>query len=298
MKLPKPLTRGDKVHIVAPAKVIDSSYVDHAIDFLTLAGYEVIQGKHLGESNGQFAGSDDQRLGDLQEAFDSDESGAILCARGGYGTTRILHRLDTKKFARNPKWLLGFSDITALHLLLQFKLEVASVHSTMPLNFGENSEQSLTSLVAALEGMELEYDLHSNPFNRPGITSGMVVGGNLSMIIACLGTECEPQFDQKILFLEEVGEPFYKVDRMIQTLQNGGKLDNLAGLIVGTMTDVKDEGNWFDGSTIEEIILDRFRSSNFPICFHFPAGHHIDNRALYFGREATLVVGDRVNLRY
>jgi len=297
MKSPRTLRKGDLISLVAPAKKLDSETLEFATRFLESNGFRVERGPNSLNSFNQFSGTDEERLSDFQQALDNPEVKAIICLRGGYGSMRIIDRLDWKTFRKKPKWICGFSDITTFHSYCHQVLETQSLHCSMPLNFEANSAEALESLVAALKGKELVYDLQSHENNRPGIASAAIVGGNLSILSALRGTDLQIDLRHKILFIEEVGESLYHVDRMLETLRLSGELESLAGLIIGGMTQIEDKGDWFGTQKLNSIILEKVRPYNFPVVFDFPAGHIDDNRAIIFGKDASLAVGDGVHLR-
>lgn len=297
-KLPPRLTNGDTIALVAPAKKPTSDVIDLAKHFLEEKGYSVWVGPNALKENGGFAGSDEERASDFQHALNDPSIKAILCLRGGYGSIRILNLLDFSFFRKKPKWIAGFSDITLFHSLLSNSFGLCSLHSTMPLDFSRNSPESLDSLIHTLKGKTLHYELPSSPKNRTGITSGILTGGNLSLLHNLQGTELDFNPKHKILFIEEVSESLYAVDRMIQSFKLAGKFDELAGLIVGGMTKVSDAGDWFSHRDLQDLILEATREYRFPIAFDFPAGHISDNRCLVMGRMANLVVGDQVSLNF
>ncbi len=298
MRSPRSLRKGDTVRIVAPAKKIEREFIDFAKEKFESEGFKVILGSNIEASFGQFAGTDEERLKDLQEAIDDPNTKAIICARGGYGSMRILDKLDWKNFRKKPKWIVGFSDITAFHSYLHEELDICSLHASMPLNYKDNSEEAWDSLILALKGKELIYEFESSARNKSGIAHGVLCGGNLSILQAMRGTPYQLNLKHKILFIEEVSESLYHVDRMFQSMRLNGELEELAGLIIGGMTGVTDHGQWFERKGFEDIILENFGKSHIPVVFDFPAGHIDDNRTLIFGREASLAVGNGVHLNF
>lgn len=287
------LQPGDTIQIIAPAKAIEKKYIECAKAYLENAGYIIKIGKHcLGNFN-YYSGTDQERTQDFQEAIDNEEVKAILCARGGYGSVRILDRIQWANQLRFPKWIIGFSDITVFHQQLQ-KFEQKSIHATMPLNFDTNSDEALKTLLYALEGKPYKISASVNKFNKNGTIEGELIGGNLSIIYSLIGTDCQPSYKEKILFIEEVGEQLYALDRMLYSLKKSGILDQISGLIVGGMTDIKDTTLVTIGMNIEEIIIQHFEYRKIPICFDFPAGHIDDNRALIFGETAKLEVTSKM----
>jgi len=286
--MPKPIAQGDTVAIVAPAKRIEAEYVLFAKEYLEKAGFRVIISDHcLGEHH-YFSGALEQRLNDLQNALDNPEIKAIVCARGGYGCVQLVDLLDWSKFAKNPKWIVGFSDVTVLHSHLQ-TAGFASIHGTMPLNFRENTPDSLNTLVNALSGKPYEISGPAIQFNQEGESFGTLLGGNLAIVASLIGTNDQPDYKNSILFVEEIGEPLYSVDRMFYSLKKSGILGEVHGLIIGGMTSLKDSEIPY-GSSLEEIILAHTKELNIPVCFHFPAGHINDNRALILGAQADFKV--------
>lgn len=294
MIIPKYLNPGDKIHIVSPAGKVKEQHVLPAVEWLKQQGYKVELGKHVFADHFQFAGTDNQRLEDLQNAIDDPETNVILCSRGGYGTVRIINQLKWDNFKKYPKWLAGFSDITILHICLN-NLGVATIHGAMPRHFFDEKNhptENLYSLLNALKGENTEYVTSFDQNNKTGDAKGRLVGGNLSIISSLQGTNYEIETDGKILFLEDIDEFLYHTDRMIHQLKLSGKLDNLAGLIVGDFTDMKDNESPF-GKSIHKIISEAVEEFDYPVCFGFPAGHDKKNLALTFGRKWKLEVSEQ-----
>ncbi|RZA01476.1 MAG: LD-carboxypeptidase [Sphingobacteriaceae bacterium] len=287
---PPYLKKGDKVAITCPAKKLPSPMTD-AIKLLQSWGLEVVLGDTLTASYHQFAGDDELRAKDLQRFIDDDSIKAIFAARGGYGTMRIIDQIDFSRFAKNPKWVIGFSDITVLHAHIYNNYNIQSIHGQMPINIPDASAKSLETLRKALFGEQLTYDTKSNALNRIGEGRGVLIGGNLSLLVAISGSASDMDYSGKILFIEDVGEYLYATDRLLRTLDRAGKLKNLAGLIVGGFTGVKDNDIPF-GQTVPEIIMEVVKNYNYPVCFDFPAGHIPDNRSLVFGKAVLLSVTD------
>jgi len=291
MKTPSFIKSGDKIRIVSPAGKVNKKYILPAVEWLVSQGYKVDLGKHVFDQHYQFAGTDQQRLYDLQTALDDPETSVILCSRGGYGTVRIIDRLDFSSFLEWPKWLVGFSDISILHACLN-NLGVASIHGVMPRYFldkkGQTTE-SLNSLMNLLTGKIVDYTFSSNEQNNPGKITGELVGGNLSIISSLQGTKYELDTDGKILFLEDIDEYLYHTDRMMHQLKLADKLDKLSGLVLGNFIDMKDNESPF-GKNIHEIISEIVNDYNYPVCFDFPAGHDKKNLALAFGKKWELNV--------
>lgn len=289
MVRPPFLTRNSRVGIVAPGKLISPSAIDRAKTDLESRGYEVILGNHLKNSTHYFSAQDNQRLEDLQTMVNDPTIAAILCARGGYGLTRIIDRIDLSPLKSHPKWIAGFSDVTALHLKL-FKEGVESLHSTMPIYYpGDQTSPSTESLQAALRGEPIRINTSHSKANRPGDAAGITIGGNLSLIVDSLGTPTEINTTGCILILEEIDEPVYKVDRMMMQLKRAGKLSTLAGLVIGHFTDIKDTTPSFN-QTVEDLILEKIADYEFPVAFNFPSGHAEPNLTWRHGGTARLAV--------
>lgn len=296
---PPYLRKGDTIMILSPAgRLRDRQGVEAGTDLANHWGLVVFYGNHLLSREGSFAGTDEERTGDLQQALDDPSIKAIWAARGGYGTVRIVDKLDFKGFCRNPKWIIGFSDITILHNKLN-QLGYQSLHAQMPVTLElENPEQrkSIRSLHRALFGKKLEYkistDESSNEAGREGVGRGQLVGGNLSIVYSMLGSDTNLKMPGKVLFLEEVGERLYHIDRMMISLKRAGYFEQCSGLIIGDFKLKENKGNPF-GKTLEEIVLEATEGTNFPIMFDFPAGHVDDNRALIMGSNVELKVGKK-----
>lgn len=286
---PAYLKKGDKIAIVASARKISIQELQPAIDIFKIWGLEVLLGKNLFKCDNQFSGTDEERAADLQTALDDDSVKAIISARGGYGTMRIIDKIDFTKFKNHPKWIIGYSDITVLHSHIH-NFGIQTLHATMPINFSINTE-AIETLRKSLFGEKMNYEIEKNSLNRNGIAEGELVGGNLSLLYALTGSSSSIHTKGKILFIEDLDEYLYHIDRMMVSLKRYGKLSDLAGLIVGGMTDMKDNQIPF-GKTAEEIILDAVKEYNYPVCFNFPAGHIDRNLAMTFGRKMKLVVGD------
>lgn len=290
MTSPSPLKKGDLIYITAPAKAIENDYVFFAKQRLEEAGFSVLISEHcLGQHN-YFSGTDEERARDLQFGIDHPEIKAILCARGGYGCVRIVDSIGWAGMLRDPKWLIGFSDVTVFHQKLQ-SLGIESIHGTMPLNIKENSEDAVQTLINALEGKAYSISCASTPLNVKGIAQGHLLGGNLSILYSLLASDQKPDYKGSVLYIEDLSEQLYHIDRMFHSFRKAGVLDQIAGLIVGGMTEMKDTAVPF-GKGLEEIILDHFQYRKTPICFGFPAGHIPDNRALVLGRQVTLNVSE------
>ena len=295
IQLPPGLKKGDKIAIVCPAKKLKKP-IDNALDILRGWGLEIVEGKSVQSGYHQFAGDDQLRTADLQQYLDDPEIKGIIAGRGGYGTLRIIDNLDFTNFLAHPKWVVGFSDITVLlsHILAQ--TNTASIHGQMPGTFEDASRESLESLRRALFNEGNTYDYSSSFPNRTGIAEGILAGGNLSILIALEGSVSAIDYKDKILFLEDVGEPEYSIDRMLRILIRSGKLNDLKGLIIGAFNEIPEESIPF-GQTPEEIIQELVKDYHFPVCYNFPCGHIADNRAMIVGKTCRLKVdGQEVSL--
>ena len=283
--IPPYLQKGDTIGIVAPAGFMPIEKIQTCIETLDGWGYNVQAGATThSSSQNYFSGTDEERLSDLQQMIDDRNVKAILCARGGYGVSRIIDRINFKKFTKHPKWIIGFSDITVLNAHIFSNYKIASLHAPMAAAFndGEFNNPYILSLKDALDGKPAHYECAPHAFNKPGIASGELVGGNLSLLAHLTGTPSDINTKNKILFIEDVGEYIYNVDRMLHQLKRSGKLDKLAGLVVGGFTDIKDTTTPF-GQTVEEVIRDVVQEYDYPVCFHFPVSHGKENYALKIG---------------
>lgn len=286
MKIPPSLQKGDTIALVATARKNIDDNLKPAIDLLHSWGLEVVIGSSIGLDNNQLAGTDEQRAADFQQQMDNPNIKAIWCVRGGYGTVRMIDLLDFTKFKQNPKWIVGFSDVTVIHSYVN-KLKIATIHGAMPITVGKASAESIESLRKSLFGEKLEYETSFSPANRLGNAKGEIVGGNLSILYSLMGSNAQIDCKGKILFIEDLDEYLYHIDRMMMSLKRCGCFDGLNGLIVGTMTKMKDnEIPW--GKNANQIIEDVTKGYSFPIFYNFPAGHYRDNRALIFGKQVSL----------
>lgn len=294
---PPYLKKGDKIAIVCPAKKLPKP-IDGAIQILKSWGLEVVIGETVHADYHQFAGNDGLRAADLQTFLNDSEIKAIIAGRGGYGTIRIIDELDFSAFEAAPKWLIGFSDITVLLSHTLAKLNTQSIHAQMPYTFEESTPEALESLRKVMFGEALNYTYESTFENKKGETAGVLIGGNLTLLIALEGSVSEMDFADKILFIEDVGEHEYAIDRMMRILKRKGKLKNLKGLIVGAFNELGEEKIPF-GQTPEEVIYELVKEYDYPVCFNFPTGHIDDNRAMVLGAKVSLKVNEhKVEFNY
>jgi len=289
MTTPSFLKKGDKIGIVACARKISKEELQPAVGQLKSWGLEVVFGKNLFNADHQFSGTDAERAEDLQSMLDDSSVKAVISARGGYGTVRIIDKIYFTAFRKHPKWVIGYSDITVLHSHI-YNLGIETLHATMPINFKVNAEATET-LHKALFGEKLSYEVEKHALNRTGIAEAELIGGNLSLLYALTGSSSDIDTKGKILFIEDLDEYLYHIDRMMINLRRSGKLAGLAGLIVGGMSGMKDNAVPF-GKTAEEIIMDAVKEYDFPVCFSFPAGHIDRNLALIIGRKIKLEVNE------
>jgi muramoyltetrapeptide carboxypeptidase len=291
-KIPRYLEPGDTIGIVCPAGYMPFEKAETCINTLQQWGYKVKTGRTLGStSQNYFSGNDEERLKDFQEMLDDDEVNAVLCGRGGYGVTRIIDKINFKKFRKNPKWIIGFSDITVLHSHIYTNYEIATLHAPMAAAFNDGGAENeyVQSLRKVLKGKHVSYNCESHEFNKLGEATGELVGGNLALLAHLVGSESDIKTKNRILFLEDVGEYLYNVDRMMYQLKRAGKLSKLAGLIVGRFTDNKDTERPF-GQSVYEIIRDAVAEYGYPVCFNFPVSHEKENYALKIGVEYDLKI--------
>ena len=302
MKLPQTKIRpislkdGDSIGIVSTARKISKTELKPALELFKSWGLKVVLGKHLFGNHNQFSGTIEERSSDMQKMFDNKSIKAIVCARGGYGTVQIIDELDFTIFKENPKWIVGYSDVTVLHSHLN-TLGYQSLHASMPINFQDNTEKAIASLKNSLFGKEIKYEISSHPLNRSGKGQGELIGGNLSILYSLLSSSSQVDFNGKILFIEDLDEYLYHVDRMLMNFKRNQSLSQLKGIIIGGMTKMHDNEVPF-GKSLEEIIFDAVKEYDFPICFNFPAGHLKDNQAIQFGQSATLEVSEISTLNY
>ena len=294
IKTPPYLKPGDTIGIVCPSGYMSPSKMAECIRVLHEEwGYKVKLGRTAGsESTTYFSGTDSERLSDLQDMLDDDEVHAVLCARGGYGMTRIIDGLSFKKFRKQPKWIIGFSDVTILHSHLYSNYYIASLHAPMAAAFNDagHVNRFVQSLRSALEGKWAKYTCEPHSLNRTGEAIGELIGGNLSLLANAVGTDSDIKTRGRILFLEDVGEYLYNIDRMLYQLKRNGKLSKLAGLIIGGFTELKDTERPF-GKEVYEIISDIVKEYDYPVCYSFPVSHEKENYALKIGVGYKLKVG-------
>jgi muramoyltetrapeptide carboxypeptidase len=295
---PPPLKKGQTIGIMCPAGYMDRARVRTCVRVLGEWGFTVRLGRTVGAGDNYFAGSDEERLSELQEMLDDPAIHAILFARGGYGVGRIIDRIDFRRFRKHPKWLIGFSDITVLHAHIHRRYNISTLHAPMAGAFNEGGfrGEGVQSLLKALKGGKGKYAASVHPFNHPGKATAPLVGGNLALLAHTVGTPSMPKTAGKILFLEDVGEYLYNIDRMLYQLKRAGMFRKISGLVIGGFTDCKDTDRPF-GKTVDEIFNDILKPYTFPVCYGFPVSHGKENMALKVGALYTLrVTPDRVTL--
>jgi muramoyltetrapeptide carboxypeptidase len=295
--VPPFLKTGDKVAITCPAGWISLEEIQPSIKQMESWGLIVRVGMTVGKRDFSFGGTDDERARDMQILLDDHTVKAIMCARGGYGINRIIDKLNFTRFREKPKWIIGFSDITALHLHLEKNFHMASIHSKMCNSFPDDFsiaepivQDTILSIKRALTGTSMKYTAIPQEQNRTGVATGNLVGGNLSIIISMMGTKSEINTEGKILFLEEAGEYMYSLDRMLMNLKRSGKLDKLKGLIIGGFRIKPDDPGEEFGRTLYDIVYEKVSAYQYPVCFGFPVGHQKDNYALKHGVKHMLTV--------
>lgn len=288
VKIPPYLKKGDTVGILATARKVDMAPLEPAIKLLKSWGLNVVIGKTVGLDNNQLAGQDWQRAQDFQNMLDNPSIKAIWTAKGGYGTVRMIDRLDFTKFKQHPKWLVGFSDFTVMHNHVN-NFDIATLHSIACINVGGATPEAIEGLRKGLFGGKIEYAIEPHSFNKSGKAHGELIGGNLSVLYSIMGSASEADYKGKIIFIEDLDEYLYHIDRMMMNLKRNGYFKEVKGIIIGGMTKMRDNDiPW--GHNALEIIQDITKEYNIPICFNFPAGHIKDNRALVFGKQITLDV--------
>lgn len=292
MKIPSYLQNGDTIAITCPAGYMSAVKAKTCITVLQQWGYEVLVGKTLGsKSKTYFSGTDEERLNEFQAMLDAPEIKAIFCGRGGYGVGRIIDQLDFTAFKKNPKWIIGFSDITILHAHINRNYKIATLHSPMASAFNDGGYKNkyVQSIKAALEGKKASYSCKTHRLNKTGKVTAELIGGNLALITHLIGTKSDYQTKGKILFLEDIGEQHYNIDRMMHQLKRSGKLNDLAGLIIGGFTDMQDTERPF-GKKVYNIIHDLINEYKYPIGFGFPVSHDKENLTLKVGASYQLTV--------
>jgi muramoyltetrapeptide carboxypeptidase len=297
--IPPYLKKGDSIGIVCPSGYMAYGKVKTCIDTLQQWGYHVVVGKTVGSQFHYFSGTDTERLHDLQSMLDDKNIKAVLCGRGGYGMSRIIDALDFKHFKKDPKWLIGFSDITVLHAHVYKQLGVASLHAPMAgaFNDGESGNEFIQSLRKALKGTASNYSCSIHELNRTGTAEGELIGGNLSLLAHLVGSRSSVNTKEKILFIEDVGEYIYNIDRMMIQLKRSGMLQHISGLIIGGFSEMKDTTIPF-GADIFTVIHSHIKEFTYPVCFDFPVSHEKNNYALKIGVNHRLTVsGKNVSLK-
>ena len=298
MITPEYLKKGDTIAIVSTARKITEEEIKPALQLLEKWGLNYVLGKTIGAEENQFAGSDDLRAEDFQKMLDDPKIKAIWCARGGYGTVRIIDKLDFSAFKKNPKWIIGYSDVTVLHSHIH-NFGIETLHAQMCLEIENKTSETAESIRKILFGENYNIEIErTDSFASPGILNGELIGGNLSVLYSLCGSASEMNTEGKILFIEDLDEMLYHVDRMMMNLKRSGFLKNLKALIIGGMTEMKDNKVYF-GKTAEEIIVDLVKEYNYPVITNFPAGHIRNNRALILGRDVQLnVQSSTINVQF
>ncbi len=289
--VPAYLQKDDTIAVVCPSGFMPLEKMQTCFSTIEQWGFTIKKGKTAGAQFHYFSGTDEERLQDLQSMMDDDDIKAILCARGGYGLSRIIAKIDFSKFVKQPKWIIGYSDITVLHSHLFQNFGIASLHSPMAAAFNDGGSETeyVRSLRKALSGKHYSYRCNTHQYNKTGKASGELVGGNLCLLAHLVGSESSIDTNEKLLFIEDIGEYIYNVDRLMTQLKRAGKLDNLSGLIVGSFSDMKDTAIPF-GQSVYECIYDKAKEYDYPVCFNFPVGHSMENYALKHGVTHTLEV--------
>ena len=290
--IPPYLKKGDTIGLTCPAGYMSAEKVAACIGTLQQWGFEVMVGKTVGsKSKNYFSATDEERTNELQAMLDNPGIDAILFCRGGYGMGRIIDMIDFKKFKKKPKWLIGFSDITILHNHLFSNHRIASIHGSMAgaFNLKENNITNIQSIQKVITGKKNQYSCSFHKNNKIGVAKGKLIGGNLALLVNSIGTKSDIDTKNKILFIEDVGEYLYNVDRMLYQLKRSGKFNKIKGLIFGGFTDMKDTDRPF-GKGIDEILKDIVEQYKFPVCFHFPISHGVDNVAVKIGVEYQLSI--------
>lgn len=288
---PPALQKGDSIYLLSTARKISLEELQPAIQTFETWGLNVVIGKTIGKEFRQFAGTDAERKADFQLALNDTSIKAIICARGGYGTVRMMDDLIYDEFMKHPKWVVGFSDVTFLHTDISNNLGIQTLHGVMPFSFLKATPEAIETLRKELFGVKNEFEIAPHELNRIGNAAGILIGGNLSILYSITGTKSGINTSGKILFLEDLDEYLYHIDRMMMNLKRSGKLNDLAGLVVGSFTEMKDNKVAF-GCTAYDIIAEHVAEFKYPVCYNFPAGHIEDNRALVIGRKYSLQVSN------
>ena len=293
MIFPPYLSSGATIGMVCPSGFMPKENVQNCINAFEKRGYTIMLGKTVGHQFNYFAGTDEERLADLHSMLNDHSIDAILCGRGGYGLSRIIDQIDFSEFIKHPKWIIGFSDITILHAHIYNCYGIATIHAPMAAAFNNSlfPNPYTDSLFSAIEGRELSYSIAANPFNKTGTVNGELIGGNLTIIAHLVGSVSAFNTKAKILFIEDIGEHLYNIDRMLYQLKRNGALQHLKGLIVGGFTDMKDTTIPF-GATIQEIIYTHIKDYHYPVCFDFPISHDTTNYAVRIGMECSLSINN------
>jgi muramoyltetrapeptide carboxypeptidase len=289
--IPAYLQQGDTIGVICPSGYMPLENMETCLQTLEQWSFKVKRGNTLGTHFNYFSGTDEERLADLQQMLDDENVKAILCARGGYGLSRIIDKIDFARFIKTPKWIIGYSDITILHSHIYHNYGIATLHSPMAAAFNDGGSETeyVLSLLTAITGKALKYNCGAYKLNRAGIATGTLIGGNLCLLAHLMGSNSSTDTVGKLLFIEDIGEYIYNIDRLMIQLQRGGKLENLAGLVVGSFTDMKDTIIPF-GASVYDVIYDKIKDYTYPVCFNFPVGHTLENYALKHGVEHTLEV--------
>lgn len=296
IKMPRYLRPGDTIGITCPAGPMMKEELKQCEKAIEDWGFKLRYGNTVDKHWQRFGGTDEERAADMQRMLDDDRIDAILFARGGYGSMRMMDKIDWGKFAQNPKWLIGYSDITAFHCHVHATLGIPTLHADMGNGFSNKEDEATTTLRELLVGKQLQYRFGDHRLNRTGTATGKLVGGNLSLLVAMQGSKSALRTEGKILFIEDVSEYKYTVDRMMMNLKRSGMLDNLAGLVVGAFTKTKPDTEEPYTMSTEEIIYSTVKEYGYPVAFRFPAGHQERNLALRLGTYHTLEVGNKGSL--
>jgi muramoyltetrapeptide carboxypeptidase len=298
--VPPYLKKGDRIGITSPSGYMTREEIKPAVQLIESWGYRVVIGDTIGKRDFTFGGSDEERAADFQKMLDDKNIRAIMCARGGYGAVRIIDKLKWDHFKAKPKWIIGFSDATVFHAHVNCNLNIASIHSKMCNSFPEDwnkaeavQVETILSIRKALIGEKLNYTLKSNDRNKQGSGTGILVGGNTRTIESLAGSKTDINTDGKILFVEDTGEYMYSIDRMFWNLKRSGKLSKLKGLIVGGFKVKEDEDGEEFGKALEDLVLEKLKHYDYPVCFDFPIGHQKNNFAIKCGVKHKLIVHEK-----